>query len=71
MQENLYLLLIHLLKNIFKIFYLEEDNVRDYLIDRGLSDSTIENFNIGFSPDLKNSFYKNASENGFSIDYLN
>ena len=54
----------------FQNILSKEDNVRDYLINRGLSDSTIENFNIGFSPDLKNSFYKNASENGFTKDYL-
>ena len=54
----------------FQNILSKEDNARDYLIDRGLSDSTIENFSIGFSPDLKNSFYKNASENGFTKDYL-
>ena len=54
----------------FQNILSKEDNIRDYLIDRGLSDSTIENFSIGFSPDLKNSFYKNASENGFTKDYL-
>ena len=54
----------------FQNILSKKDNVRDYLIDRGLSDSTIENFSIGFSPDLKNSFYKNASENGFTKDYL-
>ena len=40
----------------FQNILSKEDNVRDYLINRGLSDSTIENFYIGFSPDLKNSF---------------
>ena len=54
----------------FQNILSKEDNIRNYLIDRGLSDSTIENFSIGFSPDLKNSFYKNASENGFTKDYL-
>ncbi len=54
----------------FQNILSKEDNIRDYLIDRGLSDPTIENFSIGFSPDLKNSFYKNASENGFTKDYL-
>ncbi|MFL2631894.1 MAG: DNA primase [Candidatus Marisimplicoccus sp.] len=54
----------------FQNILSKEDNARDYLIDRGLSDSTIENFSIGFSPDLKNSFYKNASESGFTKDYL-
>ncbi len=58
-------------QEFFQNILSKEDNTRDYLIDRGLSDSTIENFSIGFSPDLKNSFYKNASENGFTKDYLN
>ena len=54
----------------FQNVVLEEVDVKNYLKERGLSDSTIVNFNIGFSPDKKNSFYKNASEKGFSIDYL-
>ena len=57
-------------QDYFQNVLSKEDNIRDYLIDRGLSDSTIENFSIGFSPDLKNSFYKNALENGFTKDYL-
>ena len=57
-------------QEFFQNILSKEDNTRDYLIDRGLSDSTIENFSIGFSPDLKNSFYKNASESGFTKDYL-
>ncbi len=54
----------------FQNVVLKEKDVKNYLKERGLSDSTIVNFNIGFSPDKKNSFYKNASEKGFSIDYL-
>ena len=54
----------------FQNVVLKEVDVNNYLKERGLSDSTIVNFNIGFSPDKKNSFYKNASEKGFSIDYL-
>lgn len=54
----------------FQNVVLKEVDVKNYLKERGLSDSTIVNFNIGFSPDKKNSFYKNASEKGFSIDYL-
>ena len=54
----------------FQNVVLEEVDVKNYLKERGLSDSTIVNFNIGFSPDKKNSFYTNASEKGFSIDYL-
>ncbi len=54
----------------FQNVLLKEVDVKNYLKERGLSDSTIVNFNIGFSPDKKNSFYKNASEKGFSIDYL-
>ena len=54
----------------FQNVVLKEVDVKNYLKERGLSDSTIVNFNIGFSPNKKNSFYKNASEKGFSIDYL-
>ncbi len=54
----------------FQNVILKEVDVKNYLKERGLSDSTIVNFNIGFSPNKKNSFYKNASEKGFSIDYL-
>ena len=54
----------------FQNVVLKEVDVKNYLKERGLSDSTIVNLNIGFSPDKKNSFYKNASEKGFSIDYL-
>ena len=54
----------------FQNVVLEEVDVKNYLKERGLSDSTIVNFNIGFSPDKKNSFYKYASEKGFSADYL-
>lgn len=54
----------------FQNVVLKEVDVKNYLKERGLSDSTIVNFNIGFSPDKKNSFYTNASEKGFSIDYL-
>ncbi len=54
----------------FQNVVLKEVEVKNYLKERGLSDSTIVNFNIGFSPDKKNSFYTNASEKGFSTDYL-
>ena len=42
----------------FQNVVLKEVDVKNYLKERGLSDSTIVNFNIGFSPDKKNSFYK-------------
>ncbi len=54
----------------FQNVVLKEVDVKNYLKERGLSDSTVINFNIGFSPDKKNSFYKYASEKGFSTDYL-
>ncbi|MDA0330761.1 MAG: DNA primase [Bacteroidetes bacterium] len=54
----------------FQNILSKEDIVKDYLINRGLSASTIDNFNIGFSPDLKNSFYNKSIENGFTRDYL-
>ena len=54
----------------FQNILSKEDIVKDYLINRGLSASTIDNFNIGFSPDFKNSFYNKSIENGFTRDYL-
>ena len=54
----------------FQNILSSQTDVKNYLIERGLSNSTIENFNIGFTGDVKNGFYINASENGYNKDYL-
>ncbi len=54
----------------FQNILSSQTEVKNYLIERGLSNSTIENFNIGFTGDVKNGFYINASENGYNKDYL-
>ena len=57
-------------QDYFQNILSKESSVKRYLEDRGLSDSTIENFNIGYSSDLKNSFYADAHKKGFNKDYL-
>ena len=54
----------------FQNILSSQNDVKNYLRERGLSNSTIENFNIGFTGDVKNGFYKKASENGYNKDYL-
>ena len=61
--------------NSFALTYFEEilskkDKINKYLKDRGLSESTIQNFSLGFSNDLQNEFYKSASNKGYSDDFL-
>ncbi len=48
----------------------EKEEINKYLFDRGLSLNTIKNFNLGYSIDSQNNFYKKAIENGYSDDYL-
>ena len=48
----------------------ENEEINKYLLERGLSNSTIKNFNLGYSFDLQNKFYKNAHKNGYSDEYL-
>ena len=48
----------------------EREEINKYLMDRGLSSATIENFNLGYSIDSQNNFYKKANENGYSDEYL-
>ena len=48
----------------------EKKEINKYLMDRGLSSPTIENFNLGYSIDSQNNFYKKANENGYSDEYL-
>ncbi len=61
--------------NSFALTYFEEilskkDKINKYLKDRGLSESTIQNFSLGFSNDLQNEFYKSASNKGYSDGFL-
>ena len=48
----------------------EKEEINKYLLDRGLSLNTIKNFNLGYSTDSQNNFYKKANENGYSDKYL-
>ena len=54
----------------FQDILLEKEEINKYLLDRGLSLTTIKNFNLGYSTDSKNNFYKKAIENGYSDKYL-
>ena len=55
----------------FQDILLEKEEINKYLLDRGLSLTTIKNFNLGYSStDSKNNFYKKANENGYSDKYL-
>ena len=50
---------------------LDKDNdVLNYLKERGLSELTIKNFGLGYSKNSKGDFHKNALDNGYSLDYL-
>ena len=50
---------------------LEKEEINKYLLDRGLSPTTIKNFNLGYSIDSQNNFYRKANDNGYSDEYLN
>ncbi len=54
----------------FQDVLLEKEEINKYLLDRGLSPTTIKNFNLGYSVDSQNNFYKKANENGYSNEYL-
>ena len=54
----------------FKEKLSEKEEINKYLMERGLSSTTIENFNLGYSIDSKNNFYQKANENGYSDEYL-
>ena len=49
---------------------LEKEEINKYLLDRGLSLNTIKNFNLGYSIESQNNFYKKANESGYSDEYL-
>ena len=48
----------------------EKEEINKYLLNRGLSLTTIKNFNLGYSTDSQNNFYKKANDNGYSDKYL-
>ena len=48
----------------------EKEEINKYLLDRGLSPTTIKNFNLGYSIDSQNNFYKKANSKGYSDNYL-
>ena len=48
----------------------QNEEINEYLLERGLSGPTIKNFNLGYSIDSQNKFYKKANENGYSDEYL-
>tara|TARA_Y200000002_G_scaffold105966_1_gene86485 strand:+ start:3541 stop:5472 length:1932 start_codon:yes stop_codon:yes gene_type:complete len=54
----------------FQDILSEKEEINKYLFDRGLTVPTIKNFNLGYSIDLKDKFYKKANENGYTDVYL-
>ena len=56
--------------SFFQDKLLEKKEINKYLLDRGLSSNTIKNFNLGYSIDSQNDFYKKAKKNGYYDDYL-
>ena len=61
MRESLFII------NNFASLYFQEklfekEEINKYLLDRGLSPNTIKNFNLGYSIDSQNNFYKKANE---------
>lgn len=41
-----------------------------YLKERGFRDDIIEKFNLGYSPDTRDAFTKEAKKNGYKLDFL-
>ena len=56
--------------SFFQDKLLEKKEINKYLLDRGLSSNTIKNFDLGYSIDSQNDFYKKAKKNGYSDEYL-
>ncbi len=54
----------------FQDILSEKEEINKYLFERGLTVPTIKNFNLGYSIDLKDKFYKKANENGYTDVYL-
>ena len=68
-RESLFIINSYAL-SYFEEIYSKNDRIKKYLIDRGLSESTIQNFSLGYSNDFQNEFYKSASNNGYSDNFL-
>ena len=68
-RESLFIINSYAL-SYFEEIYLKNGRIKKYLIDRGLSESTIQNFSLGYSNDSQNEFYKSASNKGYSDNFL-
>ena len=68
-RESLFIINSYAL-SYFEEIYSKNDRIKKYLIDRGLSESTIQNFSLGYSNDSQNEFYKSASNKGYSDNFL-
>ena len=68
-RESLFIINSYAL-SYFEEIYSKNDRIKKYLIDRGLSESTIQNFSLGYSNDSQNEFYKSASNKGYSDSFL-
>ena len=68
-RESLFIINSYAL-SYFEEIYSKNDRIKKYLIDRGLSESTIQNFSLGYSNDFQNEFYKNALNKGYSDNFL-
>lgn len=68
-RESLFIINSYAL-SYFEEIYSKNDRIKKYLIDRGLSESTIQNFSLGYRNDFQNEFYKSASNKGYSDNFL-
>ena len=68
-RESLFIINSYAL-SYFEEIYSKNDRIKKYLIDRGLSESTIQNFSLGYSNDSQNEFYRSASNKGYSDNFL-
>ena len=68
-RESLFIINSYAL-SYFEEIYSKNDRIKKYLIDRGLSESNIQNFSLGYSNDSQNEFYKSASNKGYSDNFL-
>ena len=68
-RESLFIINSYAL-SYFEEIYSKNDRIKKYLIDRGLSESSIQNFSLGYSNDSQNEFYKSASNKGYSDNFL-
>ena len=68
-RESLFIINSYAL-SYFEDVYSKKERIKQYLVDRGLSESTIKNFSLGYSNDSQNEFYKSASDKGYSDNFL-